>query len=190
MHEFDARAHSAHATECARDSNPLQRLNAGTLQHRSDHGTCSDPPPPHGGGGLDVISRDRVKVPSIERCFAGLAYERAQGFRVRFDRVASSIHHHPAAASTFETPQLGVYTFNISSTGRCLSSLDAASGWVVNVCNVALSRSSLTWHSLAHRADPAVIDRSQRLFGRVWRPTEGHHGPYRQPIGCSRGALS
>jgi hypothetical protein len=24
----------------------------------------------------------------------------------------------------------------------------------------------------------------------VWRPTEGHQGPYRQPIGCPRGALS
>ena len=118
-----------------------------------------------------MMSRDRVKVSDIERCFPGIAYGRAQGCRVRFDRVASFIHHHPAAASTFETPQLGVYTFNISSTGRCLSSLDAASRWAVNVCNVALSRSSRTWHSLAHRADPAVIDRSQRLFGRVWRPT-------------------
>ena len=48
--------------------------------------------------------------------------------QVRFDRVASFIHHHPAGASTFETLQLGVYTLNISSTGRCLSSLDAASG--------------------------------------------------------------
>ena len=141
-------------------------------------------------GGLDVISCDRVKVSGIERCFPGVAYNRTQGCRVRFDRVASSIHHHPAAASTFETPQLGVYTFNISSTGRCLSSLDAASGWVVNVCNVALSRSSRTRHSLAHRADPAVIDRSQRLFGRVWRPTEGRQGHDRQPIGCPRGALS
>ena len=74
-----------------------------------------------------MISRDRVKVSDIERCFPGVAYERAQGFRVRFDRVASFIHHHPAAASTFETPQLVVHTFNISSTGRCLSSLDAAS---------------------------------------------------------------
>ena len=74
-----------------------------------------------------MISRDRVKVPSIERCFAGLAYERAQGCRVRFDRVASFIHHHPAAASTSETLQLVAYTFNISSTRRCLSSLDAAS---------------------------------------------------------------
>ena len=74
-----------------------------------------------------MISRDRVNVPSIKRCFAGLAYERAQGFRVEFDRVASFIHHHPAAASTFQTLQLGVYTLNISSTGRCLSSLDAAS---------------------------------------------------------------
>ena len=74
-----------------------------------------------------MISRDRVKVPSIERCFAGLAYKRAQGCRVKFDRVAFFIHHHPAAASMFETLQLGVYTFNIYSTGRCLSSLDAAS---------------------------------------------------------------
>ena len=74
-----------------------------------------------------MISRDRVKVPSIERCFAGLAYERAQRCRVRFDRVASFIHHHPAAASTSETLQLVAYTFNISSTRRCLSSLDAAS---------------------------------------------------------------
>ena len=55
------------------------------------------------------MSRDRVKVSDIERCFPGVAYERAQGFRVRFDRVASFIHHHPAAASTFETPQLVVY---------------------------------------------------------------------------------
>ena len=55
------------------------------------------------------------------------AYERSQGCRVRFDRVASFIHRHPAAASTSETPQLVVYTFNISWTGRCLSSLDAAS---------------------------------------------------------------
>ena len=74
-----------------------------------------------------MISRDRVKVPSIERCFADLADERAQGFRARFDRAASFIHHQPAAASTFETLQLGVCTLNISSTGRCLSSLDAAS---------------------------------------------------------------
>ena len=74
-----------------------------------------------------MISRDRVKVPSIERCFAGVAHERAQGCRVKFDRVASFIHHHPAAASTFETLQLGVSTLNISSTGRCLSSLDATS---------------------------------------------------------------
>ena len=74
-----------------------------------------------------MISRDRVKVSDIERCFPGVAYERAQGFWVRFDRVASFIHHHPAAASTFETPQLVVYTFKISLTGRCLSSLDAAS---------------------------------------------------------------
>ena len=74
-----------------------------------------------------MMSRDRVKVSGIEICFAGVAYERSQGCRVRFDRVASFIHHHPAAASTFETLQLGVYTFNISSTGRCLSSLDAAS---------------------------------------------------------------
>ena len=74
-----------------------------------------------------MISRDRVKVSDIERCFAGVACERAQGFRVRFDRVALFIHHHPAAASTFETPQLVVYTFKISLTGRCLSSLDAAS---------------------------------------------------------------
>ena len=28
------------------------------------------------------------------------AYERSQGCRVRFDRVASFIHRHPAAAST------------------------------------------------------------------------------------------
>ena len=190
MHEFDARAHSPHATECARGSNPIQRSTRGARQHHAGHGICSAPSTRRGGGGLDVMSWDRVKVPSIERCFSGVSYGRAQGFRVPFDRVASFIHHHPAAASTFETPQLVVYTFNISSTGRCLSSLDAASGWVVNVCNVALSRSSRTWHSLAHRADPAVIDRSQRLFGRVWRPTEGHHGPYRQPIGCPRGALS
>ena len=117
-----------------------------------------------------MLSRDRMTVPSIRRCFAGcVAQERAQGCRVRFDRVASFIHHHPAAASTFETPQLVVYTFNISSTGRCLSSLDAVSGWVVNVCNVALSRSSRTRHSLARRADPAVMDRSQRLFpNTVW----------------------
>ena len=74
-----------------------------------------------------MISRDRATVPSIKRCFAGLAYKRTQGFRVKFDRVASFIHHHPAAASTFQTLQLGVYTLNISSTGRCLSSLDAAS---------------------------------------------------------------
>ena len=76
-----------------------------------------------------MIPRDRVKVSDIERCFPAVAYERAQGFRdrVRFDRVASFIHHHAAAASTFETPQLVVYTFNISWTGRCLSSLDAAS---------------------------------------------------------------
>ena len=74
-----------------------------------------------------MTPRDRVKVSDIERCFPGVAYERTQGFRVRFDRVASFIHHHPAAASTFETPQLVVYTFKISSTGRCLSSLDAAS---------------------------------------------------------------
>ena len=74
-----------------------------------------------------MISRGRVKVSDIERCFPGVAYERAQGFRVRFDRVALFIHHHPAAASTFETPQLVMYTFNISLTGRCLSSLDAAS---------------------------------------------------------------
>ena len=40
-----------------------------------------------------MISRDRVKVSDIERCFAGVACERAQGFRVRFDRVASFIHH-------------------------------------------------------------------------------------------------
>ena len=64
-----------------------------------------------------MISRDRVKVSDIERCFPGVAYERSQGCRVRFDRVASFIHHHPAVASTFETPQLVVYTFNISSTG-------------------------------------------------------------------------
>ena len=74
-----------------------------------------------------MMSRDRVKVSDIERWFPGIAYGRAQGCRVQFDRVASFIHHHPAAASTFETLQLGVYTFNISSTGRCLSSLDAAS---------------------------------------------------------------
>ena len=55
------------------------------------------------------MPRDRVKVSDIERCFSGVAYERTQGCRVRFDRVASFIHHHPAAASTFETPQLGVY---------------------------------------------------------------------------------
>ena len=81
-----------------------------------------------------MMSRDQVRVSDIERCFPGVAYDRSQGCRVQFDRVASSIHHHPAAASTFETPQLGVYTFNISSTGRCLSSLDAASGWVVKTC--------------------------------------------------------
>ena len=74
-----------------------------------------------------MMSRDRVKVSDIERWFPGIAYVRAQGCRVRFDRVASFIHHHPAAASTFETLQLGVSTFNISSTGRCLSSLDADS---------------------------------------------------------------
>ena len=76
-----------------------------------------------------MMSHDRVKVSGIERCFVGVTYERSEGCRVRFDRVASFIHlhHHPAAASTFETPQLGVYTFNISSTGRCLSSLDAVS---------------------------------------------------------------
>ena len=74
-----------------------------------------------------MMSRDRVKVSGIERCFVGVAYERSEGCRVRFDRVASFIHHHPAAASTFQTLQLGVYTLNISSTGRCLSSLDAAS---------------------------------------------------------------
>ena len=69
-----------------------------------------------------MMSRDRVRVSDIERCFAGVAYDRTlQGCRVQFYRVASSIHHHPAAASTFETPQLGVYTFNISSIGRCLS---------------------------------------------------------------------
>ena len=73
------------------------------------------------------MSRGRVKVYDNERCFAGVACELAQGFRVRFDRVALFIHHHPAAASTFETPQLVVYTFKISLTGRCLSSLDAAS---------------------------------------------------------------
>ena len=74
-----------------------------------------------------MMSRDRVKVSDIERCFAGVAHERAQGCRVKFDRVASFIHHHPAAASTSETPQLVVSTFTISSTGRSLSSLDAAS---------------------------------------------------------------
>ena len=74
-----------------------------------------------------MMSRDRVKVPDIERWFPGIAYGRAQGFRVRFDRVASFIHHHPAAASTSETPQLVVSAFTISSTGRSLSSLDAAS---------------------------------------------------------------
>ena len=56
-----------------------------------------------------------MKVSDIERCFAGVACERAQGFRVRFDRVALFIHHHPAAASTFETPQLVVYIFSVAS---------------------------------------------------------------------------
>ena len=74
-----------------------------------------------------MMSRDRVKVSDIERCVVGVAYKRAQGCRVRFDRVASFIHHHPAAASTFETLQLVVSTFNISSTGRCRSSSDAVS---------------------------------------------------------------
>ena len=74
-----------------------------------------------------MMSRDRVKVSDIERCVVSVAYERSQGCRVRFDRVASFIHHHPAAASTFETLQLVVSTFNISSTGRCRSSSDAAS---------------------------------------------------------------
>ena len=77
-----------------------------------------------------MMSRDRVKVSGIERWLAGVAYERSEGCRVRFDRVASFIHHHPAAAvddREFETLQLVVSTFNISSTGRCLSSLVAAS---------------------------------------------------------------
>ena len=78
-----------------------------------------------------MMSRDRVKVSGIERWLAGVAYERSEGCRVRFDRVASFIHHHPAAASTFMstfmTLQLVVSTFNISSTGRCRSSSDAAS---------------------------------------------------------------
>ena len=74
-----------------------------------------------------MMSRDRVKVSGIERCFVGVAYERSEGCRVRFDRVASFIHHHPAAASTFMTLQLVVSTFNISSTGRCRSSSDAVS---------------------------------------------------------------
>ena len=72
-----------------------------------------------------MMSRDRVKVSGIERCFVGVAYERSEGCRVRFDRVSSFIHHHPAA--TFMTLQLVVSTFNISSTGRCLRSLDAVS---------------------------------------------------------------
>ena len=58
-------------------------------------------------------------------------------------------------------------------TLRVAQGLDAVSGWVVNVCNVALSRSSRTRHSLARRADPAVIDRSQRLF-RIWPCLGGH----------------
>ena len=74
-----------------------------------------------------MISRDRVKVSGIERWLAGVAYERSEGCRVRFDRVSSFIHHHPAAASTFTTLQLVVSTFIISSTGRCRSSSDAAS---------------------------------------------------------------
>ena len=45
------------------------------------------------------MSRDRVKVSGIERCFVGVAYERSEGCRVRFDRVASFIHHHPAAGA-------------------------------------------------------------------------------------------
>ena len=40
-----------------------------------------------------MMSRDRVKVSDIERCFPGVAYERAQGFRFRFDRVASFISY-------------------------------------------------------------------------------------------------
>ena len=133
----------------------------------------------------DIESCFAMLVSDIERWCPGIAYDRIQGFRVRFDRFAWFIHRHPAAASTFETPQLVVYTFNISSTGRCLSSLDAASGSSVGVCNVELSRSSRTWHSLARRADPAVTDRSHRLFGRVWWPTEGRQGHDRQPIWLS-----
>ena len=113
MYEFDARQHSAHVTECCRRSNPLQPLNAGTLQHRSGPWNVLRSINAAGGARQDEMSRDRVKVPSIERCFADHCYGRAQGCRVHFDRVASFIHHHPAAASTFETPHLVVSTFNI-----------------------------------------------------------------------------
>ena len=76
-----------------------------------------------------MMSRDRVKVSDIERCVVGVAYERTKdvGSDSTASRRSSNIHHHPAAASTSETLQLVAYTFNISSTRRCLSSLDAAS---------------------------------------------------------------
>ena len=69
-----------------------------------------------------MMSRDWVKVSDIERCFTGGCYLSMNVPKdLGSDRVASFIHHHPAAASTSETPQLVVCTFNISSTGRCLS---------------------------------------------------------------------
>ena len=139
----------------------------GTHEHRLGHGMCSDPSPPHGGGGLYVMSRDRVRVSDIERCFPGVAYDRTQGCRVRFDRVASSIHHHPAAASTFETPQLGVYTFNISSTGRCLSSLDAASGYTPPPCSSVCCSADAAEVSYRHdRFYRAALACGLRLQGR------------------------
>ena len=91
---------SRHVTECHQRSNQLQASRCRYQTHRSAHGMCSGPSPPHGGGGLDVMtdnaSRDRVtctKVSDIERCFPGVAYERSQGCRVRFDRVASFMVH-------------------------------------------------------------------------------------------------
>ena len=39
------------------------------------------------------MSRDRVKVSGIERWLAGVAYERSEGCRVRFDRVGRRVVH-------------------------------------------------------------------------------------------------
>ena len=118
-------AHMCHVTECHQRSNQLQASPCQYQTHRSAHGMCSDPSPPHGGdwrGGLYVMSRNRVRDPPTSRdAFPVLPMTvptRIQG-PIRARRVVHpSPPAHPAAASTFETPQLVVYTLNISFFDR------------------------------------------------------------------------